>query len=579
VWHLDRLWDKNSFSHYQVSLEPSGSGVESGTHPTTCHAWFPAGLYVGTATGRLYSLVIETLYAQAHPHGLSGAGAGQQGAAAAQAANDAASEAAKDHHGHHALKQASSSSHAGDAFSTAAAAAIADLADAPPPVYITVPGEQPVTALSVTRDLVGAGTSEGVAWFLHTHNVGGYAATPARLYTSHSLGPGASLLGLSCGGGPACTWAAGTADGRVLKLDLEPVSHAVRLIHQQSAAGSGEQSGGQQQGVSQESDSPRNGMHSLYGHNSHEESLHHEEDGAEGAGAQQQQQQQQQPQLPPVSPPVVTTLMEAHVGPVAAMRPHPEGQALVSVGSDGTLRVWAVTAPGAGVAESSGSLSGTPRGSMAATAGHHHVLHHSRSRVSHLPQQRPGPPVVQVACRAFSSALTALAVAPPSAPCGALMSAVGSETGVLRLVTLPSAPAPPSTGSSPLHSRRSHVAMDGPENAPPSPGVSAPDKLSSNKTMRVTWRRRLHTGGITAVAFSPDGSMLASAGKDNCIWFLSLNHDGSCLPLGYIRSPDTVLDMVWPEVQDMEEVILVGGGCSRAMGVGGVRTAHCAASM
>ncbi|KAJ9513910.1 hypothetical protein QJQ45_020990 [Haematococcus lacustris] len=183
-------------------------------------------------------------------------------------------------------------------------------------------------------------------------------------------------------------------------------------------------------------------------------------------------------------------LVDAHVGPVTAMVPHPLGYGLLSCGLDGTLRVWAVD---------------------------------SLLRL--------------VAKRAFPSALTSLATAPLSSPCGGLMAVVGSELGVIRLVSL----APPTVGDVGSDAGTAASSLVG--------GVVTP-------SLQVTWRRRLHTGSLHAVAFSPDGSMLATAGADKCIWFMSVNRDRTCMVLGHVRSPDVILTMVWPEVQETEDCVL-----------------------
>lgn len=79
-------------------------------------------------------------------------------------------------------------------------------------------------------------------------------------------------------------------------------------------------------------------------------------------------------------------------------------------------------------------------------------------------------------------------------------------------------------------------------------------------TPQVTWRRRLHNSPLMSVVFSPDGSMLATAGRDGSIWFASVSlRDGSALPLGQIHCPDTILCLVWPEVQ----VRVLKSGASR----------------
>lgn len=159
---------------------------------------------------------------------------------------------------------------------------------------------------------------------------------------------------------------------------------------------------------------------------------------------------------PPLAPaPSLHVLTQSHVGQVAGMVPAPWGQGLLSCGADGSLRVW--------------------------SAGSGEVL----------------------ASRTFSSALTGLAVTAGGRQQGAAppLAAVGSETGVLRLVALPE------------------------------PGESESEPFE----LKVTWRRRLHTGPLHSLAFSPDGSMLVTAGRDNSLWFLSIHRDGTAQVHGQVR--------------------------------------------
>uniref|UniRef100_A0A7S3VNY7 Cilia- and flagella-associated protein 43 n=1 Tax=Dunaliella tertiolecta TaxID=3047 RepID=A0A7S3VNY7_DUNTE len=223
----------------------------------------------------------------------------------------------------------------------------------------------------------------------------------------------------------------------------------------------------------------------------------------------QQQQQQQDPQVPKheadtgstylgMPPQDVRVLVDSHVGRVAGLVAHSDGSGMVSCGADGTVRLW-------GLRES--------RDSKAQSVLSTQLL----------------------ARRAFSSAQTCLAVAPVTVNSEMALVGVGSETGVLRLLALPSA-------------KKAMAAVDDGGNA---------HNRTPVRPIQVLWRRRLHQAPLHSIAFSPDGSMLATAGKDNHLWFLSLNRDGTALPLGQIICPGEILCITWPEVHGVDDGVLV----------------------
>lgn len=188
---------------------------------------------------------------------------------------------------------------------------------------------------------------------------------------------------------------------------------------------------------------------------------------------------------------LATPLMDCHVGRISGVVPHPGGGAFVSSGADGSLRVW-----------------GAADGSL-------------------------------LAKRSFGSVQCAIAAASP----GAAMVAVGSETGVVRVVTLPPAPDPDAFHGS----------------SPGAQGVST-SASALNAPLRVLFRRRLHAGPVDALIFSPDNELIASAGRDGTVWLLSLSaRSGTVRPLGFVTLPagERVLGATWPRVSDTEESVLL----------------------
>lgn len=51
-WRLEKLWGKYEVSHSKIEV-PEGLGA------TTCHAWFPGGLYLGFSTGQILAVDIQ----------------------------------------------------------------------------------------------------------------------------------------------------------------------------------------------------------------------------------------------------------------------------------------------------------------------------------------------------------------------------------------------------------------------------------------------------------------------------------------------------------------------------------------
>ncbi|KAG2490334.1 hypothetical protein HYH03_011283 [Edaphochlamys debaryana] len=175
------------------------------------------------------------------------------------------------------------------------------------------------------------------------------------------------------------------------------------------------------------------------------------------------------------------------VGRLAGVAQHPGGGAFLTAGADGSVRLWTAA---------DGTL---------------------------------------LAKKTLSSAQCALAAASP----GAGLAAVGSDTGVVRLLVLP--PVPP-------------------------PGVAVPAASVSSAALRVLFRRRLHSGPVDALVFSPENELLLSAGRDGTVWLCSVDTRGGAVrPLGWVALPagERVLAASWPRVPEGDEAALLslaGGG-------------------
>ncbi|PNG99587.1 hypothetical protein TSOC_014626, partial [Tetrabaena socialis] len=171
-------------------------------------------------------------------------------------------------------------------------------------------------------------------------------------------------------------------------------------------------------------------------------------------------------------------LADFPVGRLAGVVAHPGGGAFLTAGADGSVRVW-------------GALDGA-----------------------------------LLAKKALSSAQCALAAASP----GAGLAAVGSETGVVRVLVLPPPPYPD--------------AVVGP---------------ATGGVHRLLLRLRL-------LCDAPANDLLLSAGRDGSVWLLALDaRSGSCRALGHVSVPagERVLAVAWPRVADADEsclLSLAGGG-------------------
>ena len=59
------------------------------------------------------------------------------------------------------------------------------------------------------------------------------------------------------------------------------------------------------------------------------------------------------------------------------------------------------------------------------------------------------------------------------------------------------------------------------------------------RPLQVTFRRRLYTSAVCAIAFSPDGQWLVTASRDeNYVCFVLLRDQGSALILGHVSEED-----------------------------------------
>lgn len=159
------------------------------------------------------------------------------------------------------------------------------------------------------------------------------------------------------------------------------------------------------------------------------------------------------------------TVADCHMGVVVGVVPHPGGGYMLTAGSDGSLRVW----------ETEDELKLFSK-------------------------------------RTFSSAQTAIA------SCGnKLLVALGSETGVIRLISL-----------------------DDLEHLP------------------VLHRSRVHTAAITNITFSAKGNMLLSVARDMSLCFMSLTGRQHHLSvIGYTAAPEPVLSVCWPPLTSGDDNVLI----------------------
>ena len=500
IWRIERLWDRLSFKPFPVALDKGGA------HPPTIHCWFPLGLYVGTASGRVYAVdpsdgkpltgpvpegeLEEHRRLESQPKEEPAAAGRAQSPSSflhlAQALAPGGSRQRAREGGAGTPEPEHGDSHTHVQTPPGDRMRGPGVSFPPPivlgPLYADVmgTGHTPVTSLAVNRDLVAVGGTEGVAWLTHARGSGEDGVRP-QLFMRFETGPAGSVTGLCYGGSQHTSVVAGVADGRVLILDPPaapppplPASLRASLADDSRPSSRQHHSAGDGEG---EGPSPL--QHTPYQH-----SL--EEMQALAASASRRVGSR--------------VLVDGHVGAVAALVPHPVGgPAAVSAGADGTLRVWDASP------ESGGGAA--------------------------------------VARRAFAAGLMCLAASPVGLP----LVAVGSETGVLRLVVLPSTNDGASDrGATPEGGIDSRASV-----TPPTGGSRA------SRDFRVSWRRRLHKGALRSAAFSPDGWMLATAGADGLVWFLSIGRDARGTVIGHVAVPEAVTCVVWPKVHDTEECVMV----------------------
>lgn len=194
---------------------------------------------------------------------------------------------------------------------------------------------------------------------------------------------------------------------------------------------------------------------------------------------------------------VEEVIVEAHAGAIHALATHPSQPGrFLSCGSDGVLRVWEIVGAQYQQQQTKG---GNVR----------------KQGINQTPAMVPTIAPKCIDRRTFSSAQTALAASSTH-----LLAAVGSEGGVVRIISL--------------------------------------EEVGGPRPLSVVFRRRLHSSSVIALAFSPDGQWLASAGKDGAVSFISIM-DGAASPLviGYITCPDPILNLVWPVISEGEDCVLV----------------------
>lgn len=61
----------------------------------------------------------------------------------------------------------------------------------------------------------------------------------------------------------------------------------------------------------------------------------------------------------------------------------------------------------------------------------------------------------------------------------------------------------------------------------------------------VVFRTRLHTAPVAALAFSPSGDVVVSAGQDRRLFFTRVG--SPCFPLGFVFAPEDLANVTWPQ--------------------------------
>lgn len=168
----------------------------------------------------------------------------------------------------------------------------------------------PISCISINRDLVVVGGLERVVWLSRPHP-GLHSPLPPstptpQVYCAHELGPAVMVAGMALGGHSLCTLAVGTSDGRLMSLKVTPPPPAPI-----------------QPAVLQDD-------YDVHGDGGFLQSI--------------RPLQPTAPPPPPVAahPPTEQQLVDAHVGPVAALMPHPCAEAVVrGAGALGNYQEWA----------------------------------------------------------------------------------------------------------------------------------------------------------------------------------------------------------------------------------------------
>jgi hypothetical protein len=284
----------------------------------TCHAWTPAGAMVGTSTGRLYSLRLQQLLREEAP--LASTLRRTPDKLGKRRSVSPANVAMPNGYARAGAQPKPSTPEATQHRNPVDGLASGQLTEPDVPFTQVFTSGGPVTHLSVSRDLLVAASPGKLSWLVH-----GSRAAPSDvpvLFCEQSLGEGVSVLGQSVGGSNHATIVVGCSNGRISSFTSPCVPDSWT------------------------------------------------------AGPDQVKAQNKVPAV------TGSVLVDAHVGPVTGMVPHPSSAAVISCGEDGSMRVW------------------------------------------------DGPTGKVQACRVCPAALTCIAAAPYGMP----ILAVGSQTGALRLV-------------------------------------------------------------------------------------------------------------------------------------------------